>query len=60
MKEQKIDRIIRKTINEHHFIKPSPEFTRSVLEKMGVKTSPVTVKEKPIKANMTLNITANW
>ena len=57
MKEQKIDRVIRKTINEHHFIKPSPEFTRSVMEKMGLKTSPVTVKEKPIKARWGLILT---
>lgn len=59
MKEQKIDRFIRKTVNENHNLKPSPEFTENILEKLGVKTTPAVSKPKPIRNKWGLILTVS-
>ena len=36
MKEEKIDRFIRKTVNDRFIENPSPNFTENVMGKLGV------------------------
>jgi hypothetical protein len=49
MKEEKIDRIIRKTFNDKFIAEPSSEFSDNVMEKLGVKKRESTVVTKPLK-----------
>ena len=49
MKEEKVDRIIRKTVNDHFTPEPSREFADHVMEKLGVKPVQSTLKTKPLK-----------
>ena len=50
MKEEKIDRLIRKTINDGVIQNPSSQFTESVMEKLGVTGQELKLKTKPIKS----------
>lgn len=50
MKEEKIDRLIRKTINDGLVQNPSPRFTENVMEKLGVPNQVIKLKTKPIKS----------
>ena len=50
MKEEKIDRFIRKTMNDGYMENPSPEFTENVMGKLGVSNQRAKLKTKPIKS----------
>jgi hypothetical protein len=50
MKEEKIDRIIRKTINDGYLQSPSSQFTENIMEKLGVAGQKVKLKTKPMKS----------
>ena len=50
MKEDKFDRLIRKTINDGYMQSPSPQFTEHIMEKLGVTGQESKLKTKPIKA----------
>jgi hypothetical protein len=50
MKEEKIDRLIRKTMNDGILQNPSPQFTENVMEKLGVNGQGIKLKTKPIKS----------
>ena len=50
MKEEKIDRLIRKTINDGIIQNPSSQFTETVMEKLGVTGQELKLKTKPIKS----------
>jgi hypothetical protein len=50
MKEEKIDRLIRKTINEGYIQDPSPQFTENIMERLGVPGKDAKLKTKPIKS----------
>ncbi len=50
MKEEKIDRVIRKTINDGYMENPSPGFTENVMSKLGVTHQEAKLKTKPIKS----------
>jgi len=49
MKEEKIDRLIRNTINDGYIQNPSSQFTESVMEKLGVVSQGTKLKTKPIR-----------
>jgi hypothetical protein len=50
MKEEKIDRFIRKTMNDGYMENPSSEFTENVMGKLGVSNQGAKLKTKPIKS----------
>ena len=50
MKEEKIDRLIRKTINDGMMQNPSSQFTENVMEKMGLSNQEIKLKTKPVKS----------
>jgi len=50
MKEEKFDRLIRKTINDGIMQNPSSQFTENVMEKLGVTGQELKLKTKPIKS----------
>lgn len=50
MKEEKIDRFIRKTINDGYMENPSPNFTENVMGKLGVSNQEAKLKTKPVKS----------
>ena len=50
MKEEKIDRLIRETINDGMIQNPSPRFTENVMEKMGLSNQELKLKTKPVKS----------
>ena len=50
MKEDKFDRLIRKTINDGYMQGPSPQFTEHIMDKLGVAPQESRLKIKPIKA----------
>lgn len=50
MKEDKFDRLIRKTLNDGYMQNPSPRFTENIMEKLGVPAQESRLKTKPIKA----------
>jgi len=50
MKEEKIDRLIRKSVNDGLIQNPSPQFTENVMEKLGVTSQETKLKTKPIKS----------
>jgi len=50
MKEEKIDRIIRKTINDGIMQDPSSQFTENVMEKLGLSNQEIKLKTKPVKS----------
>jgi len=50
MKEDKIDRLIRKTVNDGIIQNPSPQFTENVMEKLGVASQSAKLKTKPLKS----------
>ncbi len=49
MKEEKLDRIIRKTINDHFTPDPSPNFVEHVMGELGVRQLKPTLTTKPLK-----------
>lgn len=49
MKEEKLDRLIRKTINKDYLSAPSGDFTERVMNTLGVKRSEQNVVTKPLK-----------
>ncbi len=49
MKEEKLDRIIRKTVNDHFIPEPSRDFVDHVMGELGVKPVKSTLKTKPLK-----------
>jgi len=49
MKEEKYDRIIRKTVNENFMPDPSRDFVDNVMGELGVKPVKATLKTKPLK-----------
>jgi len=49
MKENKLDDIIRTTVNKDMIEKPSLSFTDSVMEKLGVNPQEGKLKTKPIR-----------
>ena len=50
MKEEKIDRLIRNTINDGMIQNPSSRFTESVMEKMGLSNQELKLKTKPVRS----------
>ena len=50
MKEEKIDRFIRRTINDGYIENPSPNFTENVMSKLGVTNQEAKLKTKPMKS----------
>jgi len=50
MKEEKIDRFIRKTVNDGFIENPSPNFTENVMGKLGVTNQEAKLKTKPFKS----------
>ncbi len=50
MKEEKIDRFIRKTVNDGFMENPSPNFTENVMGKLGVSNQEAKLKTKPMKS----------
>ena len=50
MKEEKIDRFIRKTVNDGYMENPSPNFTENVMGKLGVSNQEAKLKTKPVKS----------
>lgn len=50
MKEENIDRFIRKTVNDGFIVNPSPNFTDTVMGKLGVTNQEAKLKTKPIKS----------
>jgi hypothetical protein len=50
MKEEKIDRFIRRTINDGYIENPSPNFTENVMSKLGVTSQDAKLKTKPLKS----------
>jgi len=50
MKEEKIDRLIRKTINDGIMQDPSSQFTENVMEKLGLSNQEIKLKTKPVKS----------
>lgn len=50
MKEENIDRIIRKTINDGYLLNPSSQFTENIMETLGVSGQKAKLKTKPIKS----------
>ncbi len=54
MKEEKLDRIIRKTFNDHFIPEPSKEFVDNVMGELGVKPVNSTIKTKPLKPKIGL------
>jgi hypothetical protein len=50
MKEEKIDRFIRRTINDGYIENPSPNFTENVMSKLGVTNQDAKLKTKPLKS----------
>lgn len=50
MKEEKIDRFIRRTINDGYIENPSPNFTENVMSKLGVTNQEAKLKTKPVKS----------
>jgi hypothetical protein len=49
MKEEKLDRIIRKTFNDHFTPEPSRDFVDHVMGELGIKPVQSTLKTKPLK-----------
>lgn len=49
MKEEKLDRIIRKMVNDHFTPEPSREFVDNVMHELGVKPVKSTLQTKPLK-----------
>lgn len=49
MKEDKLDRIIRKMVNDHFAPEPSREFADNVMHQLGVKPAKTTLQTKPLK-----------
>ena len=49
MKEEKLDRIIRKMVNDHFTPEPSRDFTEKVMNGLGVKPVQSTLKTKPLR-----------
>jgi hypothetical protein len=49
MKEEKLDRIIRKTVNDHFVSEPSNEFVDNVMVELGVKPIKSSLKTKPLR-----------
>jgi len=49
MKEEKLDRIIRKTVNDQFTPNPSPNFVDNVMGELGVKQLKSTLNTKPLK-----------
>lgn len=49
MKEEKIDRLIRETVNDEFFQNPSKEFTGQVMEKLGVKGQDSKLSTRPLR-----------
>jgi len=49
MKDEKLDRIIRKTVNDHFMPEPSRSFVDNVMGELGVKSVKSTLKTKPLK-----------
>lgn len=56
MKENKLDDIIRATINKDLITNPPLKFTESVMEKLGVSPQESKLKTKPIKAKWGLSL----
>jgi len=50
MKEEKIDRLIRSTMNDGFMENPSPGFTENVMQKLGVSSQEAKLKTKPVKS----------
>jgi hypothetical protein len=50
MKEDKIDRLIRKTVNDGIIQNPSPQFTENVMGKLGVASPSTKLKTQPLKS----------
>ncbi|MBR9999572.1 MAG: hypothetical protein KFF73_11405 [Cyclobacteriaceae bacterium] len=50
MKEEKLDRIIRKMVNDHFIPEPSRDFVDKVMGELGVKPAQSTLKTKPLKS----------
>ena len=50
MKEGKIDRLIRNTMNDGFIQNPSHQFTEQIMEKLGIVTHETKLKTKPIKS----------
>jgi hypothetical protein len=50
MKEEKIDRLIRKTVNDGMMQNPSSQFTENVMEKLGLSNQEIKLKTKPVKS----------
>ena len=50
MKEDKIDRLIRKTVNDGIIQNPSPQFTENIMEKLGVASPSAKLKTQPLKS----------
>ena len=57
MKEEKIDRFIRKTMNDGYMENPSPDFTKNVMGKLGITNQEAKLKTKPIKSKWGLRST---
>ncbi len=57
MKEDRIDRIIRKTYNSDIEQGPSPEFTERVMKEMGVRRSGSKLETKPLRSKRGLLLT---
>jgi hypothetical protein len=49
MKEDKLDRTIRKMVNDHFTPEPSREFADNVMHQLGVKPAKSTLQTKPLK-----------
>ena len=49
MKEEKLDRIIRKMVNDHFTLEPSKDFTNKVMSGLGLKPAQTTLKTKPLR-----------
>lgn len=49
MKEEELDRIIRKTVNDHFIPEPSKDFVDHVMGELGVNTVSSNLKTKPLK-----------
>jgi hypothetical protein len=49
MKEEKLDRIIRKMVNDHFTPEPSRNFVDNIMSEMGVKPAQSNLKTKPLK-----------
>ena len=50
MKEEKIDRLIRNTMNDGFIQNPPQQFTERIMEKLGIVGHETKLKTKPIKS----------